>query len=166
MTLLTIKGNLNPQQLMWYLRLPYDEIIELLKEIEHQDKKIYSTPPYNGGVVLRGTKWFLRGRERFNRVLEEVGVELKPEPEPRPARVLRPPLELKVLPFLLDRHILKFLRNHPESTVRKILHHFGVRPTRASTGEVRSALYTLERKNRACHRKRGGRHSMTRWSAR
>ncbi|MQY68653.1 MAG: hypothetical protein GH150_04650 [Hadesarchaea archaeon] len=167
LTLLTLKGNLSPQQLVWYFQLPYDKIVNMLKELD-QEKKTYSIPPYNGGQVKRGTKWFLRGRERFNRVLEEVGVELKPEPvhavfsTSTLNRMIR---ERKVLPFLLDRHVLKFLRSHPRSTARKILYHFGVRPTRLNTSEVLAALYTLERGNRA-YREKFGRHSVTRWSAR
>ena len=82
LVLLELKGNLNAQQFMWYLETPYDKIIGLLRELEHQDKKIYSIPPYNGGAVLHGTKWFLCGGVRFDRVLEEAGVELKPEPSP------------------------------------------------------------------------------------
>lgn len=169
LTLLELKGNLNAQQFMWYLETPYDKIIGLLRELEHRDKKIYSIPPYNGGAVLHGTKWFMCGGARFDRVLEEAGVELKPEPANADSSTLmkfyeRMVREKKVLPFPLDHHILKFLRGHPKSTARKILYHFGVRPTLANVGVVKTALNTLERGNRAYSERLGGKR--LKWSAR
>lgn len=162
LTLLTLKGNLAPQQLVWYLQLPHGEIVDMLKELD-QEKKTYSIPSYNGGRVPKGTKWFLCGRERFNRVLEEMGVELN-EPPINTTTVSRLPPVRKVLPFPLDRELLKRLKHDKGLATRKLCYSFEAPPTRKNMGAVRAALGILEREGKAHHAKRG-KHSKVLWFA-
>lgn len=161
LTLLTLKGNLSPQQLVWYLHLPHDEIVDMLKELD-QEKKTYSIPPYNGGRVPKGTKWFLRGRERFNRVLEEMGVELNEPLLIKTTTVSRLPPARRVLPFPLDRELLKVLKKGKGYTIRKICYLFKVPPTFKNIGAVRAAFGVLEREGKAHHTK-WGKHSKVLW---